>query len=194
MRFNKVSHLLCLKACMVSMAFAPLISQANESEKAPDEAAAGPEMSKDQREYNEKTAKLSSLKLRIEEGEKHFHELVRSKAEAKLKSEKQTFIRQMTEVATQRNKDVEAYNKLKSEVTYRYPYQGEILNRRYETQKPRSVEELESAGGLDDLLTRTGQLIRQRYAPFLETEDKPAVKPSVAQPAQEKPKRLRLER
>jgi len=50
---------------------------------------------------------------------------------------------------------VEEYTKVKSDLALKYPNQGVNLNRRYQTQIKKSVEELEGAAGLDELLTRT---------------------------------------
>lgn len=164
----------------------------DEGEKKEGESAAP--MPKDQKEFVEKSSKLTSLTNRIAESEKQFHELVRRKAEAKTPEQKQAIIQQMNELTAARNKDVESYNKVKSDLTLRYPNQGEQLNRRYQTQSKRSVEELEGAAGLDELLTRTKKVVERKFAPFMEDEVKKETKPKVAQPQEEKPQRLRLEK
>lgn len=183
-----------LKAALVllSLALAPaaFASGGGGSEES---GAATEAPSKEQREFTEKSAKLTTLSNRIEEAEKRFQELVREKAAAHTPEAKQAAIKEMVETANARNKDVEAFNKLKAELTYRYPYQGEKLNRRYGTQRERTAEEMEAAGGLDELLTRTKKVVERKFAPFMQDETKPAPKPNVAQPA-EKPARLRLEK
>lgn len=151
-------------------------------------------MPKDQKEFYEKSARLTTLTNRIVEHEKQFHELVRKKNEAKSTTEKQEIIRQMVELTTTRNKDVDSYNKVKSDLTYRYPNQGEALQRRYQTQNKRSVEELEGVAGLDELLTRTKKVVEKKFAPFKPEEDEKKAIPKIAQPEEEAPKRLRLEK
>lgn len=159
------------------------------------EGAAAP-MPKEQKEYIEKSSKLNSLASKISEAEKQFAALVHHKSEAKDAVAKQHIIREMIAIADQRNKDVEAYNKLKNDLELRYPNQGEKLNRSYETQTKRSMEELEGGAGLDELLTRTKKVVERKFAPFMEEEPKQQQKASKqhAAPASEEPPRLRLEK
>ena len=162
----------------------------------PDEgaAAAGP-LPKDQKEYIEKNSKLNSLSNKITESEKQFKELVRLKNEAKTTVAKQTIIHEMVVLSNQRNKDVENYNKLKSDLELRYPNQGTHLNRRYQIQQKRSVEELEGVAGLDELLSRTKKVVEKKFAPFMEEEEKVEGKKKLAhEPESDEPKRLRLEK
>jgi hypothetical protein len=163
------------------------------NEKKEGEGAAAP-IAKEEKEFLEKSSKLNSLTTKIVESEKHFNELVHHKNEAKDSAEKQRIIQEMVEVANQRNKDVEAYNKLKSDIALRYPNQGEKLNRRYQTQSKRSIEELEGVAGLDELLTRTKKVVERKFAPFMEDEPKEEKKAHVVAPEDEKPKRLKLEK
>ncbi len=58
-------------------------------------AAGGQPMSKDQKEYVEKSSKLNTLINRINESEKQFKELVHHKNEAKTTAAKQTIIHEM---------------------------------------------------------------------------------------------------
>lgn len=149
---------------------------------------------KEQKEFTEKSSKLQSLSSRIEEAEKKFTALVHEKAEAKTPEEKQAIIKEMVELTNQRNKDVENFNRIKADVELRYPNHGEALNRRYQTQSKRSVEELEGAAGLDEKLTHAKKVIDKKYAPFMEDEKaKTPNKPVAAKPEEEK-KRLRLEK
>lgn len=161
-----------------------------------EEAAVTSMLSDDQREFNEKSSKLSTLNNRINEADRQFRELIRLKALAKTPAEKQEIIRQMVELNEQRNRDVDAYTKLKAELTLRYPHQGENLRRRYHHQSKRSLEEIEGVAGLDELLTRTKRVIDRKFAPFKPPEGETAVG---AGPGEEtvKPKkrpRIRLEK
>jgi hypothetical protein len=138
---------------------------------------------------------MNSLVNKLAEYEKQFNELVHRKNEAKTAPEKQAVIHEMVELADQRNKDVDQYNKLKSELELRYPNQGEHLNRRYQTQTKRTVEEMEGVAGLDELLTRTKKVVEKKFAPFMVDEPKPESKKKAAHaPLEEEPKRLRLEK
>ena len=169
-------------------------SEEGKSEDEGKKEAAGP-LPKDQREFGEKTQRLNSLSTRIEEAEKQFQELVGRKAHEKNADEKQRIIKQMNEVTTDRNKAAEEYNRVKSDLNLRYPNQGTHLDRRYQTQSKKSVEELEGAAGLDELLTRTKKMIDKKFAPFAENEASKSTekkKPTLRE--DEKPARLRLER
>ncbi len=173
--------------------------QVSANEDAPPAAEAPPggaPLPKDQKEYIEKTGRLNTLTNRIIEHEKRFLEVVHWKAAAKDAAEKQRWINELNHVATERNKDIEAYNRIKMDVKLRYPNQGVALDRHYNTLQKKSVEELEGVAGLDELLTRTKKVIDKKYQAFLiEEEKKNNLKPTVVQPEEEdKPKRLRLEK
>lgn len=156
--------------------------------------SAEPALPKDQKEFFEKTQRLNSLTTRIEEAERQFNELVMRKSTEKVNEEKERIIKQMNEVTKDRNKSVEEFNRVKSDLGLKYPNQGVNLNRRYQTQTKKSVEELEGVAGLDELLTRTKKIVEKKFAPFETAEDKNP-KPKVAKPSdEEKPARLRLEK
>lgn len=171
-----------------------LAEEKAESKK--EEAAQSGALPKDEREYVEKTSKLTTLTNRIAEHDKQFQELVRRKAAASDEIQKQDIIKAMNELVKQRNKDVDQHTKLKSEVLLRYPNQGAHLNRRYETQSKRSIEELEGVVGLDEQLTQTKKIVEKKYAPFKVPDpasEVTAPQPKTAQ-GDEKKKRLRLEK
>lgn len=152
-------------------------------------------VNKEEKAFNEKTAKLNSLGNRIAEGEKRFAELVREKDAAKDSEEKQKIIAQMLEVTKQRNKDADEYNKVKMELKLRYPSQGEHLERRYQTQSKRTLEELEGVAGLDELLTRVKKVVEKKFASFEDEDKEEKVEKKRAKPAPaEEPKRLRLQK
>ena len=152
-------------------------------------------LDKEQKEFFEKTQRLNSLNTRIEEAGKQFNELVRRKSSEKNNEEKAHIIKQMNEAIKDRDKSVDEYMKVKSDLTLRYPNQGEHLNRRYLTQTKKSVEELEGAAGLDELLTRTKKIVEKKFAPLApENDAKLKPKANLAQPEGEKSKRLRLEK
>ena len=164
-----------------------------EEEAAKGGEAGGKEEDKAQHEYSEKQGKLNGLATKLEESDKHFHELVEEKENATTNEAKQDIIKEMVKLTNDRAKDAEAYTSLKSELTLRYPNQGEALQRRYQTENPRSLEQLDGAAGLDELLTRTKKMIDKKYAPFnAESDRKPA---SVQKPVVvEEVPRLRLEK
>lgn len=171
-----------------------VLASVSAEEKAEEGAAAAP-IPKETKEYVEKSGKLNSLTNRIAEQQKKFHELVRQKAHTKNTAEKQRIIQEMVTLTNEMNKDVESFNRVKSDLILRYPSKGEQLERRYKTQSKRTVEQMEGAAGLDELLTRTKKLIDKKYQLFLEEEEKEKqAKPEIPAGQEEKPKRLRLER
>lgn len=159
---------------------------------------------KDQKEYYEKTSKLTTLANRIVDSEKQFAEIVHKKSMAKTQGEKQAYIQEMLAITKKRNEDVAAFNKLKAEVAMRYPSQGQVLNRRYHTQSKRSVEELEGVASLDEMLSHTKKMIDKKYAPFADKDDdtvkkgtqpkSPASESAAGAHDEEEEPRLRLEK
>jgi hypothetical protein len=169
------------------------------NEEAPPAAEGGTPtgaLPKDQKEYIDKTGKLSTLTNRIAEHEKQFQEIVHHKAAAKTQADKMHYIGELNRIAKERNKDVEAFNRIKMDVQLRYPNQGVALERRYSIHQKKSVEELEGTAGLDEMLTRIKKVIDQKFAQFLiEEEQRNKAQPSVVKAAEEeKPARLRLEK
>jgi hypothetical protein len=158
----------------------------------------GPTISRDQREYQEKSSRLNTLLSRIEESEKQFAEAVEHKNEEKNPEEKQRLIKRLVEITKERNKSVEDYNKLKTDLDLRYPNRGERSNKRYEVQSKKSVEEMEGVEGLDELLTHTAKLVKKKFASFDSPEDNKKRVPAKAHATGEsedgKPKKLKLEK
>lgn len=162
-------------------------------EKAADPTAPMP---KDQKEYIDKTGRLTSLTNRIEARRKEFAEAVHNKNTASTALEKQRWIHAMNEIHASLNKDIESHQRIKSELKLRYPHQGETIERRYKTQSKKTVEEMEGVAGLDEKLTDVKKVIEKKYEPFRIEEEKK--NPGVALPSpstpEEKPTRLRLEK
>lgn len=178
------------------MIFCAVLAHANEHGGGGEAPAAVP---RDQKEYGEKTIKLTSLASKLEEAEKHFAAVVHEKEEAPTPEAKFPYLKELVEIAKQRNADVAEYNKLKTDLKLRYPNQGEHLNRHFRAREEHSVEELERTVGagpsLDELLIETKRMIDQKYAPFNPEATARARKPaSVGAPAAPKAPRLRLER
>lgn len=190
MRFRKLKAFAFLGLILIYVGNA----RANEGEGGEGGKKSAESVPKEQKEFQDKTTKLNSLGTRIEESEKQFNELVLRKAGEKDNAEKERIIKQMVEITKERNKSAEEYNKVKSDLQLRYPGQGAQLNRRYQTQSKKTIEELEGAAGLDEMLTRTKKIIDKKFAPFAPPEDEKKPKAKVAAPEDEKPKRLRLEK
>lgn len=193
MLFHRLKIALVLGSCLFLVT--PLLHAEDHGAATPAEEGAPPPItSKDQREFSEKSQRLQTLAARIEESDKQFKELVQTKAHEKNPQVLEGILKQMNVVVKERNKSAEEFNRLKSEIAQRYPSQGLPTKRRYETQAKKSVEELEGAAGLDELLTRTKKIIEKKFATF---EDPELNKTSPIKPTtttEEKPERLRLEK
>lgn len=180
---------------VTSILFGATRAEASGGEAKEGEASAAKVIPKEQKEFYEKSQRLTTLSTRIEEAEKTFNGLVHHKATEKNPAEIQNILKQMNEVTAERNKNAEEYNKVKSELALRYPNQGESLNRQYQTQSKKSVEEMEGAAGLDELLTRTKKVVERKYAPFADPNEVPShSKSQAAKPHEEQKKRLKLEK
>lgn len=127
-------------------------------------------------EFVEKTTKLNTIQSRIEDAQKEFDKLVEEKEKEKEQKKKDDIIKELVEISKKRNKDVEDYNRMKQELLYQYPAKNAELNRMYQTEEKKDVDELESTADIDDLLTRIKKVIQKKFAPFDPENDKP--KPS----------------
>lgn len=194
MPFTKLKFALCVVTVLLAST-ATANSGGGEAAPKEGEGAAAP-LPKDQKEFIEKSGKLTSLTNKIADSEKTFQELVHKKEAAKTIEAKQAVIKEMVELTNQRNKDVDSYNRVKSDLSYRYPAQGAQLNRHYQTQNKRSVEELEGVAGLDELLTRTKKVVERKFAPLMPDDSATPVvrKGRSTAPIAEEPARLRLEK
>jgi hypothetical protein len=122
---------------LVALALIASTAFANEHGAAPPEGAEGGEGKaaappRDQKEFAEKSVKLSGLASKLEEARKRFAEVVKEKEEARTAAEKVPYLKEMVEIAKQRDKDQLEYDKLKSEIAQRYPNQGAHVNRHIE--------------------------------------------------------------
>ena len=161
------------------------------------EAAAKPAESpgdKEQKEFNEKSTKLTSLGVRVDEAERHFKELTQAKAEAKTPAEKQRIIAQMNAAIADRNKAFDEYNRLKAELILRYPNQGVATPEHHEKAgRGKEPEELQKTASFDDQLKRTKAIVDKKYAPFSpQVEQDVKAKPAAEEAAPPAP--LKLER
>jgi len=186
---------------LLALAFVAGTAYGEEKKESGGEHAASPgkavELTKDEKDFFEKSSKLTTLTNRIAESERQFIGLVRAKDAAQTPQEKQDVMKQMVALTKDRNKDVENFTKIKAELLYRYPNQGTRLNRQYHTHEKRTMEELEGVAGLDELLTQTKKIVAKKFASFKNKDATPDQGEVVEAPRPtevEKPKRLKLEK
>lgn len=143
------------------------------------------------REYREKSAKLAGLEAKIKDLDTELAQLV----ELKKREKKPERVRQMMDdlvVKTkERNTLAAEHRRLKSHLLYRFPNLGATIHRKYGTHEEASVEQLEKARGLADLLDETKILIQKKYAPILkETKESEDEVLPLPQEPEKKPLRL----
>jgi hypothetical protein len=155
----------------------------------------GKEVKKDEKsaakEYVDKTTKMNALQVKMLDSDRDFAKLVEEKEHEHDQIRVQGILRQMVEVSSRRNKDGDEFNHLKQELLYQYPGKSAELNRMYETQTQKSLDDMQSAADLDDLLTRVKKVIERKFAPLMPPDEKKVIK---AEPPPEEPKKLKLEK
>ena len=164
------------------------------------EAKAAPP--REQKEFTDKTVKLNALAAKLEESRKQFADAVKEKDEAPTAAAKVPFLKQLVEIAKQRDKDQLEYDKLKSELAQRYPNQGAHVNRHIEEHggeghaesAPTSADHVAGGASLDDLLDQTKTLIDRKYAPFKPPTGAASSRAPASAGHPARPARLRLEK
>lgn len=204
MQFIKVSLIIMFMSLGLT-SFAESSASSGEAE-AKSEGAASSD-SKLNKEYQNKLSQLKMYKGKMDEDDNGLRHLVALKNQEKDKAKQSDYMKQMVDLVNQRNKTADKFNKLKAELELRYPSKGQDLNRSYQTQSKKTIEDLEGSASLDDMLTRTKKMIDKKFAPFMPPKPKVATSPKEdsdfvevpekkeeIQPSAEKPKRIRLER
>lgn len=144
-------------------------------------------------EVTKLTTKLNALSVKIQDAQKEFEELV-AKKDAETDPEKlSAVLAEMVKVSERRNQDVDEYTQVRQELLYRFPSMGETVNRRYQTQQRKNVKELEANVGIEQLLTRTREIIDEKFAPFQPPKEKALTEARKRSEAQ-KPKKIILEK
>ena len=129
------------------------------------------------KEYQNKLSQLKMYSGKIEEDEKTLLKLIAQKNHEKDAGKQSEIMKEMVALVKRRNKTADDYNLLKAELELRYPSKGQDLNRSYQTQSKKTIEDLEGSAGLDEMLTRTKKMIDKKYAPFMPAKSK-AEKPN----------------
>lgn len=96
---------------------------------------------------------------------------------------------------------VDRYNSERRNLKYRFPGEGDIIERRYMVIQEKSVEEVGREIGVDGDLTHLTRIIEQHYKAFVEEEAgtaSPNARPTIRRPASGKeddgPERMRIVR
>ncbi|HAG91523.1 MAG TPA: hypothetical protein DCL41_06610 [Bdellovibrionales bacterium] len=126
------------------------------------------------REYREKNAKLLGLEARIADLNTQLEKLVEHKRREKSSEKVRVMMDELVTLAKDRNAAIKEHRELKKYLIYRFPNMGKVFHQKYGVHEEASVEQLEKAHGLDEMLTETKLLIEQKYRPIL--KDRPDVK------------------
>lgn len=154
-------------------------------EKAEHGAAKADAEERRKREYQEKTQRLQFLKGGLATDEKELAELTKKKDEERDPAQQRVLMEEMLKVSKSRDRRVREIQALKSDLELRFPGEGGARSRLYRTGERRKDkrEPIESASGLDELLTRTKRLIDRKYAPF-NPEQAAELEPAQPEPQQ----------
>lgn len=168
----------------------PMISSAAGGEE-PKADAADSLSAGESREYREKSAKLSGLEVKIKDLNSLLAQLVELKKREKDPEKVRQIMNELVTNTKERNKAAAEHRRLKSHLLYRFPNLGEVIHQKYGIHEDASVEQLEKAQGLNELLDETKSLIQTKYAPILkETEGRKESFPLPPKKVEKKPLRL----
>lgn len=159
------------------------------------------------RDYVQKSSRLASLKIRMEDSEAEFHKLVKSKEQTSDKVVQREIMDRMLALHKELENFTKEYNSLRMEVLYKFPGQGELTERKFAPVRHRSMDELQKESVLGAKLTAAKRAMDRKYRPFqpeaeaAKTEAKPTQAPvpetSHVVPSDEEPiekKKLKLEK
>lgn len=136
------------------------------------------------REWAKRTSKLNVYETKAKDLNKQLQDLIqKKKSGGKAVNEKGEPVDVLGEIvkahAALKN-TVHEYNIEKSELKYRYPEEGVVIDRRYVPLREQSLEQIENDMGLDAELTKTKAKIDRKYASFVGPE--PLTPPPAPQP------------
>ncbi len=173
--------------------------------------AAAPEKSKvppDAAEWYRRTQKLNVYESQVKDLTQKLQDLITKKnhGQTQIKDEKGNGSDILDGIVETHKKLVEAhknYEGERAEIKYRYPGEGDLVERRYMPLRPPTLHQVEKELGLTGELTQLKKKIDQKYAPFVKKkprpkplrDDGPQATLSEKQPSDQPPKkRLKLEK
>jgi hypothetical protein len=190
MRSQRLSLIFVGIALLIFGTSAPL-SLAQEDEKK--EAAKPMGDSRESVEYQKKLAKRNTLRVRVDEANKLFADLVKRKAATNDRREQLKIAEQMMAVAKDRDKQSKDYEIVNQEILYKFPSQGQKIDKQFTPKKDKGPDESAEVSATDERLTELKKRMDKKYAPLMPAEEM-AARPLVPDEPEEKPKKLRLEK
>lgn len=151
--------------------------------------------------YQKAISKLNQLQSSIETSKANLKSLIKAKNEWGKKSiapgtTKADLVRQIKENHDELKKQQKEYAEKRNEVRFKFPAQGNVIERRYMPIGVQTLEDVEQEMGLDGELTNVKRKIIHKYQHFLKSEDveKEVVRERKRVEQKNSKKRLRLER
>ncbi len=122
-------------------------------------------------EYQRLMGQLSSLESRVEEATERLQDLVNKKNASRSPKEREVLIEQMVEEHQQTREQVAEYNRLRNEIRFRFPAQGQEIDLLFGPRRPPSMEELEQSSSLDARLDRVQETFLRHYGSVLREQE-----------------------
>jgi hypothetical protein len=136
-------------------------------------------------EYAKKTAELRNLETKMKDAETQIQNYIQAKKASTEPAQQNAAIEGMTKEHHELEKYTKDYNKLRTELKYKFPNHGDEIEGRYRKRQVRSIDDLERGSALDAQLTRTKAVVDKKFEPIIGPK-------KTAEPAEEQP--LKLER
>lgn len=137
--------------------------------------AGSPKQHPDAVEWYKRTQKLAALETRMKDETKSLQALISSKngGVRMVKDEKGGQADILETIVKNHKNLIETYKKFeeeKIEVKYRYPGEGDLVERRYMSTRPPTLEQIEKEMGLEGELNSLSKRIETKYSKFVGTQ------------------------
>jgi hypothetical protein len=162
MQFNrlKVFYLVLCLVLTTSLAWAQ------------ESGGAGKTQHPDSAEWYKRTQRLTALESKIKEETKNLQSLIQKKNQGQrfIRDEKNNSIDLLEAIVVSHRglqATHDAYEKERIEIKYRFPGEDGLVERRYMSLRPPSLEQVEKELGLDGQLNQLSQKIGKKYQVFM---------------------------
>jgi hypothetical protein len=151
-----------------------LVSSVGTASRAEDKGEGGEEKKKTQHpdavEWYKRTQKVAALESKIKDDTKNLEALIKAKNSGTrlVKGDKgeTDILKQIVKTHAQLLETYKKFEDEKRDVRYRYPGEGDLVEREYMSSRPPTLEQVERQLGLGGELTRLSAQIEQKYKTF----------------------------
>ena len=130
------------------------------------EESAAPTVSSN-KAFQDRVQKMNKLDERIKGYEESFRKLVIKKRQSSSSEEKLKAIDEMKQVYAAYEKDMDELENVRKDLKYRFPSEGQDIQRSYSRIEKKSPEELEKTVDLGTTLTTTKLAVDDKYKSFM---------------------------